>query len=599
MRKLWLTAGLWATWNIAFSQQELEMATYYFQEQAYEQAVLYLEPLWKKNKSNAVYDLYYASLLGLNDFDGAYELVNYRLKQRGNRATAYVDLGKLYLHFERNEEAREAFLEALERLEPGKNQAIQLANLFVEMKEYGLALQVYEKAMQQGVTDLEYSMAELKGLQGDYPGMLAAYMELLVVRPTYLRAVQNNIERNLRIEESPERAQMVRQALVRAAQQHPDAVIFPEMLLWYHNAIQDFAGALVHARSLDLRFAEQGNRVIELAYTAARNEDYATAEACFTHVADAWPNGPYFITSRTESMRLATSRVLRQRPPNAAEVAALSQRYADLLAGLGLGPETATLAKDWAHLQAFHEGDRASAIELLDRTLALPGLAPKVAAICKLELGDIHVLDDNIWEASLLFSQVELDFKDDPVGHEAKFRNARVSYFGGDFDWAQTQLDALKASTSKLISNNAIELSLLITDNYALDTLPDAMRQFAQADLLALQLRYDDAAQLLDDLLVRWPGHALTDNILLQKARWARELGRFEEALGLLEEISTLHFHDVLADDALFLRAQILESDLARPQDALPLYEQLLFEFPGSLYVTEARRKFRLLSEPS
>ena len=125
------------------------------------------------------------------------------------------------------------------------------------------------------------------------------------------------------------------------------------------------------------------------------------------------------------------------------------------------------------------------------------------------------------------------------------------------------------------------------------------MRQFAQADLLALQLRYDDAAALLDDLLVRWPGHALTDNILLQKARWARELGRWDQALSYLEEINALHFHDVLADDALYLRAQILEQDLQRPLDALPLYEQLLFDFPGSLYVTEARKKFRDLSPPT
>jgi tetratricopeptide (TPR) repeat protein len=599
MRRFWVAAGLWMMTFAGFAQQELEMATYYYQEQAYEQAILYLEPLWKKNKSNTVYDLYYASLLGLNDFDGAYELVNYRLKQRGNRSAAYVDLGKLYLHFDREAEARTAFLEALERLEPGKNQAIQLANLFVELKEYGLALQVYEKALQQGVPDLEYSMAELKGLQGDYPGMLQAYMDLLHQRPTYLRAVQNNIDRNLRIHESPERATLVRQALIRAAQKYPEDIIFPEMLLWYHNSVQDFAGALVHAKSLDLRFGEQGQRVIDLAYTSARNEDFTTAEACFTYVADTWPQGPYFITSRTESMRLATARVLQQKPPNRTELQALSQRYGDLLATLQLGPETAMLAKDWAHLRAFFLDDRQGAIELLDQALLVPGLVTKVAATCKLELGDIYVLDDNIWEASLLFSQVELDFKDDPVGHEAKFRNARVSYFGGDFDWAQAQLDALKASTSKLISNNAIELSLLITDNYALDTLPDAMRQYAQADLLALQLRYDDAAALLDDLLIRWPGHALTDNILLQKARWARELGRFDQALTLLEEISTLHFHDVLADDALYLRAQILEQDLQRPLDALPLYEQLLFEFPGSLYVTEARKKFRDLTPPT
>ena len=79
----------------------------------------------------------------------------------------------------------------------------------------------------------------------------------------------------------------------------------------------------------------------------------------------------------------------------------------------------------------------------------------------KLELGDVYVFEDLVWDASLIFSQIVLDFKDDPLGHEAKFRNARISYFTGDFAWAQTQLDALKASTSKLMSNDAINLSFL------------------------------------------------------------------------------------------------------------------------------------------
>jgi tetratricopeptide (TPR) repeat protein len=190
---------------------------------------------------------------------------------------------------------------------------------------------------------------------------------------------------------------------------------------------------------------------------------------------------------------------------------------------------------------------------------------------------------------------VDLDYKDDPLGHEARYRNARISYFTGDFAWAQTQLDALKASTSKLISNDAIDLSLLISDNFALDTVTAPMELFAQADLLALQHRYAESRALLDSLSAAWPGHALSDEILWRRADLATAEGRDTAAIPFLEEIIALHFTDILADDALFRLAVLREDLLGDSEAALKLYERLLFEFPGSLHGVEARRRFRAL----
>ena len=87
-----------------------------------------------------------------------------------------------------------------------------------------------------------------------------------------------------------------------------------------------------------------------------------------------------------------------------------------------------------------------------------------------MKLANILVLEDKIWEASLMYLQIEKQFKDDQLGHLAKFKNAQVYYFSGEYDWCQAQLKVLKASTSKLIANDALELSVLISDNYNMDT---------------------------------------------------------------------------------------------------------------------------------
>ena len=77
--------------------------------------------------------------------------------------------------------------------------------------------------------------------------------------------------------------------------------------------------------------------------------------------------------------------------------------------------------------------------------------------------------------------------KDSPLGEEARFRNAKLAYYRGDFEWTQTQLEALKSSTSELISNDAINLSVFIIDNLGMDTSETPMQMFAHAELLMYQ----------------------------------------------------------------------------------------------------------------
>jgi tetratricopeptide (TPR) repeat protein len=269
--------------------------------------------------------------------------------------------------------------------------------------------------------------------------------------------------------------------------------------------------------------------------------------------------------------------------------------YLEAIEDLGKTGQTAIMLKELAHLKAFYLQEIDEATELLYEAKDLPGIYPAVQAVIKLELGNILLLKDEIWDASLLYSQVELDFKEDPLGHEAKFRNAKISYYTGDFEWAQAQLDVLKASTTKLISNDAIDLSLLITDNLALDTITTPMLMFAQADLYAYQNLTDKAFQKLDSILDTWPAHSLTDEIFFLKAEIYEKKGDYDAAAAELQKIVDFHFYDILADDAIFKLASYNDYVFENKEEAMRLYELILTEYPGSLHVIEARKRFREL----
>ena len=599
LRRVWscvvVATMVWMAPVDAGAQTDLELAEFYYNEGSYPQAKLYLDGIWKKNKTNAVYQMYYATLLALDDFDTAEKVVKERLKRRhkNSRSTALVDLGSLYLHFDKRDAALEAFMEALENLQPGRPSAVSLANAFIKLDELDMALATYQRAEKLGSTGFEYELANLQGMRGDFEGMIDAYMALLSTKPNYLRTVQNSLNRNLRLTTTEDNRELVRISLLRAIQTYPDNTVYPELLVWHFNQIRDFASSVIHAKALDLRLQEQGVRLMELGNTAQANGDVDTALECYRYVAAKGPDNPYYFTARNEVLQVRFDALTAEVPADLDAMAQLADEYAASLRDLGVRSETAMMVKDRAHLLAFYLQRADEGIEDLEALLANNDLNERVAAACKLTLGDIYVFEGLIWDASLLFSQIVLDFKDDPLGHEAKFRNARVSYYGGDFNWAQSQLNALKASTSKLISNDAIDLSLLITDNFNLDTLTLPMEMFARADLLRMQRKFDDARTTLDSLTTDFPGHVLEDEVLMMSADMFLEQGRLDTAMTLYQKVVDLHVDDITGDDALWMLADLTHHRLNDEATAQTLYEKLLFDFPGSLHAVEARKRFR------
>jgi TolA-binding protein len=204
-------------------------------------------------------------------------------------------------------------------------------------------------------------------------------------------------------------------------------------------------------------------------------------------------------------------------------------------------------------------------------------------------------MQGDVWESTLLYSQVDKAFKEDPLGHEARFRNARLSYFSGDFQWAQAQFEVLKASTSKLIANDALDLSVFIMDNLGLDTTAIALQLYADAELLVFQNRFQDAFGKMDSLLLAFPKHALEDDVLYLRGKIFTKQRQYEKAAAAFEEVVEKYPEDIRADNALFELAGLYEKPLNDVEKAKTLYEKLFVEFSGSTFAVEARKRYRIL----
>jgi tetratricopeptide (TPR) repeat protein len=582
----------------SFAQDnDLDLAEYYYNQGMFEQAKLYYEKIYKTNKTSRVHDKYLNTLIALDEFEEAEKIAKKKIKEDAKDGVGYVKLGDLYNKFKKPELAAEQFDEAIRKVEPSRSNIIRLANEFSQISEFEYALKAYEKGKAQSNDgyNFSYEIANMQGNLGMYDAMTESFLDLVASEPNYIQTVQNAFNRTLNLSENKENVDMLKTKLLKRSQKNPEQTIYTEMLTWLFLQKNDFASALVQATSLDKRLNENGSRIVNLAQLALNNKDFDTAKKAYQYVIDKGPMGDYYITARIEKLQVMKEEVETKPGADITMYTELENAYVAAIDEVGKKAETAVMMKELAHVKTFYLNKTDESVELLREAIDMPGIYKKTQALCKLELGDVLVFRGDIWEASLLFSQVELDFKDDILGNEARFRNARISYFTGDFEWSQGQLDALKASTSKLISNDAIDLSLLITDNFNMDTTQVPMQMFARADLLNYQNRLDEAGITLDSIVTIYPAHSLTDEIKMMKAGIALKQGRYEMARDIYQDVVSLHFADITADDALFKLAELYQYRFSDTAKAMELYEKLIAEYPGSLYVVEARKRFREL----
>jgi tetratricopeptide (TPR) repeat protein len=573
-----------------------DLARFYYEKGEFEKAVLYYEKLYESSQTASNYEGLFNSYLELERLKDAEKLVKKHMKRfRSN--LYYIDLGEVYEAAGEEKDADEAYLDAIRALPKSQGMVIRTANEFVRRNKIDYALETYEygKKLLDNSYPFSYETAGLYGSMGQTERMIEEYLNLLEYNEAYLQTIQNSLNRSIDFQEDNENVEFLRTELLRRVQKNPSNTTYAEMLTWLFLQQQDFNSAYVQLKAIDKRLNENGQRLLNLASLCINNQDFKVAKKCYKYIADKGPENPYYSFAKAGVLKSEFEDQRRSFPLDTIALRKLEKDYDDLLDELGKNRETVGILRQKAQLQAYYLNDLEGATVSLNDALDIPGIHEETRAEMKLQLAKVLIARDYIWDASLLCSQVDKDFKNDILGYQAKFINAQISYYTGDFEWAQAQLDILKGSTSKLISNDAMELSLLITDNMALDTILDPMLMFARADLLTVQNQFDKALATMDSLKTEYPGHSLNDEILLQKAEIAEKRGQIDKAIEYYQQVVAEYYFEITADNALFKMAELYETKLGDEDKAQELYKQIMTDFPGSLYVVEARKRFRRL----
>ena len=183
---------------------------------------------------------------------------------------------------------------------------------------------------------------------------------------------------------------------------------------------------------------------MELARVALDNEDYDNALKVYRYVIREFPNSQTYLLARLGLIRTREARVKKTFPVSSDSVKILIGDYKDFIRHYPDNINSLEAARSQALLFANYLDQKDSAIQIIDKLISNPRASLQLKSRAKLDLGDIYLLKGEHWESSLLYSQVEKIQKENPIGYEAKLKNAKLSYYKGDFRLAQEHLDILK-----------------------------------------------------------------------------------------------------------------------------------------------------------
>lgn len=574
-------------------QNNYFLAETYYREGEYEKATQIFKKLYEKSSFNTTYlNRLISCYQETNAFDIAENLLKEKIAQKPSHTYLYVFLGYNYDKQQLRDLAKQNYDKAIASLEEKSNYGAIMGRLFKEYSLLDYAILAYEKAMEKNESvDYNFQIAQIYGEQGEFKKMFEAYINLVDKSPSYLNLVQRYASRYITDDATNEANILFRKTLLRKAVSNPKNE-WNLLLSWLFAQQKDYQKAFIQEKALYEREASDLSEIFNLGKLAFDNGDYEAAKQCFNFIEEKASINEDKIETNLYLIKIA---IATKNPE-------IEDLFQELFSQFGKNQQTINLQIEYADYLTFYKNEPLQATKVLEEALTFASSKFEKGRI-KLKLGDVLVFRGKFNKALIYFSQIQTQLKGSELAQQARFKVAQTSYFKGDFDWSKTQLKVLKSSTTQLIANDAVDLFLRITDNEPVDSIPSGLKQLAKAELLAYQNKNKEALQIVSSLFESnevvingvKPGDVIYDDALFLQAKLFIKQEKYDEAILSLAKIIAADNQGFLTDDVYFMMADLYNNNLNDTEKAKEYYQKIIFEHPSSIYLVDARNKFRKL----
>lgn len=577
---------------VTLAQTDLDLAESYFDKGEFEKASYYYKKLLEAqpNSSNFIFRLV-EIYQELHQFQKAQTLLDHQYEQ-SNNPQFLVEMGYHFQIQNQNQKAIAFYDNAIKHVIKTPAFAYIVALRFEEHSLVDQAIRVYKLALENTQNlNYEYRLAGLYAEKKDIENMFLSYLNFTEKNPTYLTQVLRLFGDYISQDPSAHYNQLLKTIILKKLQSS-SSEFWTTMLSWLYSQQNDFTKALTLEKAMFRRGKESLQGIIDVGLWAKATGYYDVALEALKFVVDNAQDISLKIEAKRQWLVLEIEHLKHP------DLNRIQADFEGLIKTYGITNETIEIVLSYTQFLAFNMDQKNDAVNQLKSALKA-NLSQISSSKLKLKLADILVSQRQFNRALIYYTQVHLDQKNSTLAQEARFKGAKTSFYKGDFDWAETQLNVLKSSTSQLIANDALDLLLLISDHNFGDSLQSPLTHYAKAAFLNFQHKKREAISVLDTLIQKHPTHAIIDQALMFQATILESLGNYEQAAQNYLLIEKSFSNEILIDDAYFALAELYRTHLKLNQKAQEYYEKIIFNHQDSIHFVASKKQYRKLREHS
>ena len=572
----------------------------------YERAAALYRELLQKDPTNLLFaDGLQRALVQLKRYDEAVQLLQQRIAVAPGDVSLRATLAGVYQRSGREQEARAEW----ERIIAGgpANPTLYrvVASSMIEHRLLEQASEIYRhgRAACNDPSLFTLELAQLRIAMMDYQGASHELVGWLLLNPAQLSFVQGRMAGFVA---KPEGRSAAVGVVEEALASHRDVHLY-ELLSWLSLEGKEFERALELTRIIDNLTRAQGVAILRFA-------DRVYKEGAFTLAARAYqealavplpprqvPAARYgYATAlletalRGDSLHEPVGSARLRTSHSAARIQEALNAYQAVIRE---HPRTEYSAKAYYQIgvvQFTRLFDCDGALESFGHVEEEAGAVRVIRSDVALKRGQVYLAKGDTARAAREFTSVARTpgFTPDQQD-EAEFRLAELAFFGGRADEAIARLDSITMNLRADYANDALQLQSFLLEN---SPVADGLALFGQAELLARQRKNSEAIVMLKRVVEQYPTSPLVDDALLRTGELQAEAGFTADALATYERLLTQFRESSIAlDRAQFNIAETYQFDLRDPERAIAGYEELLAEFPQSVFSGLARKRIRVL----
>jgi tetratricopeptide (TPR) repeat protein len=596
VRSSFLFVVLFALGNFSFGQEidklaKLRLAQGCEETGEWERATALYQDLCTLEPNNYLYlDGLQRSYTQIKEYNKAIGVIRRWLIIQPQDVNKMATLGGLY-YDSGHEASADSVWNALLALDPHNTQLYRVvANEMLEHRMYDQCIRTYLAGRSASKNDATFAdeLGNLYSALQQYPAATKEYIRLINTTPDQLSFVQMRLGT---FTVKPEGIRAATETVKDALNKVQGNIAMHRLYAWLLSESRLYENALEEYRIIDHLSNANGNEIFNFAQRLYQEHACNTAAAAFREIMEHNKNNSLLSFARFGYARALEELTDTSSSESHPMYTTSLQVYESIAAEHG-NPELAVQSLYRIGFIKFEKlFDLNGALQALNRMKHIPSTS-NIPYDAVLMTGEIFTVQNHLAEARKEYEQLNrgslVVYQD-----QAAFKLAELDYYEAKFDSALSMLKRFNTNLSIDLANDALELQYFIQENSS--SAPQAMEEFAKADLLMRQRKYSESLVQFRDIVQHYSAALLVDDALMKIGELSLLLQRPLDAIIAFRFVADSIQLSILKDRAQFKIAEVYQTVLINKALAIESYEKMLSQSPNSLYLEEARKRIRML----